>query len=288
MTPHIDFHAVAQELLAVRPSSNLYFLLDAAGLPNLHRQLLKSSVEWTSLFDCTKEASALQVAPFLVLAGSNGQLQMFRSLFGWIGKHGTFSGTVVMLSSPLDLASLRSRLAARLEVKLSEGMEAMLRFFDPRVLESLIKILPAEQAKTFFSAAEAWQYVDRTGKLVSVTTNFNTNETFVAPLLLGEQEEFALIESCEIDQVLDMLRENMPTLMTRLSTPKQAEFVGRTIFTARKQGVDSVYKFSIYAAILLSHGEAFAEGPHWTRVVEELKREDFDPDRLDMFELEEK
>lgn len=286
MTSHIDFRAVAEELLAVQPSSNLYFLLDAAGLPGLHRQLLKASLKWSSLFESTKEANALHVAPFLILAGSGGQLRMYRSLFDWIGKHGTHSSSVVMLSSPLDMASLRNRLAARLEAKLSENMEVMLRFFDPRVLESLINILPAEQAKVFFSPADTWRYVDRAGKLVSVATAFDINETFAAPLLLGEQEEFALIEACEIDQVLDLLRENLPKLMATLSPPDQAEFVSRAMGTARHQRVNSIYIFSLYAAVLLLKGEAFADRPQWAQFVEELQRDDFDSNRLDMVDLD--
>jgi hypothetical protein len=287
MSQHIDFRQVAQDLLFSHPSSNLYFLLDAAGLPGLHRQLLQTSVEWSSLFDCTRESNALQVAPFLVLAGSDGRLLMSRSLFNWIGEHGAYSSSVVMLSSPLGMASLQIRLAARLEVRLSENMDAMLRFFDPRVLESLTKILPSEQAKIFFGAAECWRYIDRTGKLVSVATAFDINENFVAPLLLGKREEFELIEACDIDQVLRLLRENLPRLTATLSPPDQAVLVERAIGTARKQGLNSVYKFSLYAAALLSQGERFAGSPQSACLIEELKRDDFDADRMNIFDLDE-
>lgn len=289
MSAYIDFRAVAEELLVTHPTSNLYFLLDHAGMPGLHRQLRKSSVPWSSLFDGSNEANALQVAPFLVHVGSEGRLRMFRDLFKWIGEYGTYSSSVVMLTSPLDMATLRSRLAARLDARLSENMDAMLRFFDPRVLESLLRILSAEQARTFFSPAEVWRYVDRTGKLVSVTTAFDARDDFVAPLVLDQQQEFSLLDACEIDQVLDLLRQNTPALMLKLSPADQPLFVDRAIGRARQRGIDSVFKFSLYTAICLSHGEAFMNGPERANFLDELRRDDLDPaETLGMFDLDEK
>lgn len=287
MSACIDFRAVTEELLAARPMSSVYFLLDHAGMPGLHRRLRNSSVQWSSLFDGSNEANALQVAPFLVLAASEGHLRMFRDLFTWIGENGTYSSSVVMLTSPLDMATLRHRLATRLDLGLSENMEAMLRFYDPRVLESLFRILPVEQARTFFSPAESWAYVDRAGKLVSVATAFDAEDNFCAPLVLGEQEEFALLEACEIDQVLDLLRQNTPALMATHSLADQSTFVDRAIGTARQHGVDSVYKFSLYAAVGLRHGEGFVNGPQGRRFLEKLKQDDFDfQDESEMLDLD--
>ena len=289
MSARIDFRAVAEELLATHPASNVFFLLDHAGMPGLHRQLRKSSVQWSSLFDGSNEANALQVAPFLVLAGSGGRLCMFRDLFKWIGEHGTYSSSIVMVTSPLDMAPLRYRLAARLDARLSENMDAMLRFFDPRVLESLFSILSPDQAHTFFSPADDWRYVDRAGKLVTVTTPFDSEDKFIAPLVLSAQQEFALIEACAVDQVLALLRQNMPQLMAALPLSEQSTFVGRAIHTVRARGIDSIYKFSLYAAVCMSQGEAFANGPQGMCFLDQLKQDDFDsPEKLGMFDFDEK
>jgi hypothetical protein len=262
MTSCIDFRAVAEELLVAHPTSNLYFLLDHAGLPGLHRQLLRTSAKWASLFDNTKEANALAVAPILVLATSEGRLQMSRSLFKWIGENGTYTSTVTMLSSPLGLEPLKSRLAARLNVRLSEDMEAMLRFFDPRVLEGLIKILSAEQAKEFFSPASAWRYVDRTGNLVEIATNFHIQEILSTPLVLSQQQEFALIDASEIDQVIDLLRSNLPKLTAALPLSELYGFVSQKLTQSRQDGIDSILKSTLYIAALLSEGEILPEDNH--------------------------
>ena len=287
MNTPIDFRALAQDIVTVHPDANLYFLIDHAGLPGLHRQLARSSTQWASLFDCSREASALQVAPFLVLAGSKGELRMPRSLFSWIGEHGTYSSAVVILTSPLDMVTLRDRLAARLDIRLPENMEAMLRFFDPRVLESLLKSLPPGQARTFFSPADSWRYVDRTGMLANVVTAFDVIDDFRAPLVLSEEQEFALLEACEIDQVLDLLRHNMPKLLATLPLPDQATFVGKAIGSARQRGIDSVFKFSLFAAISLSQGEKSMAGTKGIRLLDELNKDESDlHERLETLDLD--
>jgi hypothetical protein len=201
---------------------------------------------------------------------------MSRALFEWIGKNGTYSSTVIMLSSPLQIDCMKRRLAARLDVRLSENMEAMLRFFDPRVLENLIKTLHAEQAKDFFSPAETWRYVDRAGNLVHIETAFNIQECFVAPLTLDHQQELTLLEGCEIDQVQSLLRESLSQQMTKFPLSEQHKFVSRTVNLAKEDGLESVLQFSIYTAAILLHGEVVAKRPLWRTFVDELRKSDFD------------
>lgn len=274
MTDYIDFRLAAEESLVAHPTSNLYFLLDHSGLPDLHSQLKKTSLKWKSLFDCTPEASALHAAPILILAGSKGHLQMPRVLCEWIGRNGTYTSTVLMLLSPLQLEPLVRRLEARLEVKLSEDIDAMLRFFDPRVFESLTKILDAEQASNFFSSAEAWQYVDRTGRLVWIASSFDANDKFLAPLVLTQQQESELLDASEVDQVLDLLRSNLSTVLAELPPSVQYGFVSQKIETARKIGICSIYKLAIYIAIPLIKGAKFIESPCWQRFLMKLKQDD--------------
>jgi hypothetical protein len=276
MSTYIDFRAVVEKSLVVNPESNFYFLLDHGGLSGLHQQLRKSSVEWVSLFDCTKETSALAAAPILILTASGGQLRMSRSLLEWIGKSGTYTSTIIMLLSPLHIEYMRARLAARLDVRLSENMTAMLRFFDPRVFEGLTTVLSIEQAKEFFSPAEEWRYLNREGKIAGMKSAFSTDEILSGPLMLSQKQEFTLLEACETDQVLDLLRSNLPRLMGKFSLPDQYLFVSRQIIVAKENQLDSVLQFSLYTAIVLSEGEKVIEDARWPRIIAKLKEGDCD------------
>lgn len=276
MSTHIDFRAVAEESLAAHPTSNLYFLLDHGGLPGLHRQLKNSSAEWVTLFDRTHEANALDVAPFLVSIGSNGQLRMFRSLFEWIGKNGTYTSTVIMLSSPLKIQSLQSRLTARLDVGISEDMKAMLRFFDPRIFEGLMNVLSPEQLNTFLAPAEKWWYVDRAGKLMSLEATFNAIEKSAAPLVLSAKQEFDLVDASEPDRVLASLRENVPELIQKLPLSNQYAFVATNFKTARSNGLISIADLVLYNIVVLVKGIDFVKGATWSTLMDDVKSKSID------------
>lgn len=269
----MDFHAAAEELLAAHAGSNLYFLLDHGGLPGLHRELLKYSVEWASLFENTKEANALAVAPIIVSVGSENRLSMPRLLLDWLGENGIYTSSVVLLSSPLPIGCMKKRLVRRLDARLTENIDVMLRFFDPRVLESLAKILTAEQREEFFGLAISWGYVDRVGELKRIATAFNSEESFSPPLLLSQQQESALINASEVDQVLNLLRSTLPALTASLTLPDQYMFVSRQIGAARQLGLDSVLQFSLYAAAIWSEGESFVDSPSYSYFLDEIKAE---------------
>jgi hypothetical protein len=275
MNANIDFRAIAAEALDAHPTSNFYFLLDHAGMPGLHRKLSKTSLMWESLFEDTKEKSALAVSPVLILAGTKGKLHASRSFLSWIAENGTYSSSVVMLSSPLGIAPLRQRLATRLEVGLSEDMDALLRFFDPRVLESLMKILNENQVRDFLSLAESWKYIDRTGNLVEHQAAFVHRDSFNVPLALSQEQECGLIQLSEIDQVIGLLQENLPELLATLALPEKYIYVSRVVDCGRNDGLDSVLKLTLYAAVILSNGEEVAESPVWEKFVDGLKIEDF-------------
>jgi hypothetical protein len=270
MNPCIDLRAIAQASLAERPESNLYFLLDHGGLPGLHRQLQKSSAEWVSLFDCTNEANALVVAPILISIGGNGKLQMSRSLFEWIGKNGTYTSTVIMLSSPLQIELLRKRLTSRLDVQISEDMKAMLRFFDPRTFEGLMTVLSPEQLATFLAPAERWWYVDRVGKLMSVEARFNAVDESTVPLELSTKQEFDLIEASDPDRVLASLRENVPDLIQKQPLSAHYDFVATNLQAARNSGLTSLADFVLYNIVVLIKGLDFIRSETWSSLMDEV------------------
>lgn len=280
MTNFIDVWAIGEELLAIYPASNLYFLLDHGGLPGLHKQVLRSSAQWLSLFSGTKESDALAVAPILVMAGSKGHLRASRTLCEWISKNGTYTSSVILLSSPLQMDCMRRRLSVRLNVRLSENMEAMLRFFDPRVLESLVMVFSDEQGKQFFGLADELRYIDREGKVAVIGSHFGHKEEFVSPLVLTQEQEDALLRASEIDQVLDLLGSNLPQTMAKLPLSEQYRFVRQQIHRAKESELRAIWEMAFFATIVLSKGEKFVESENWSRILASLKRNDFDLSEL--------
>jgi uncharacterized membrane protein (UPF0136 family) len=273
MTRFLDFRDFVEGSVAENPAANLYFLLDHGGLPGLYRQLSKTSTMWVSLFDGMAESNSLAVAPILVLAGSGGAVRLPLSLCKWISANGTYSSSVMMLSSPLEIGQLRDRLKTRLNVRLSEDMDAMLRFFDPRVFESLIGVLDVEQAMVFLSAARKWWYVDRSGTIKSVDSTFNDVTSADEALSLSASQEFALVDSCEPDQVLKGLRENASSSLEKLDLASQHEFVVANIGDAKSVGLRSLNDLILYNVAVLTVGRSPANESQWSNLMDAVKLE---------------
>lgn len=254
MTAYIDFRRFAEEHLAAHPATHLYMLLDHAGLPGLYRQIARTSADWVSLFDGTSERNSLEAAPILVSIGESGRLRASRRFFDWIRQNGTFGSSVIMLSSPLELSAMKRRLGTRLDVKLSENMDGILRFFDPRVLESLIKALSEEQAELFFSPASVWWYVDRGGRLICHSSVFADVDRFSPPMELSQEQEFALLEASEVDQVLHLLKENVPSSLDNVPVSEEYRTVESIVLEAKRDGIEDVPKITLYVTFRLVQG----------------------------------
>jgi hypothetical protein len=272
MTRFLDFQNFVEDSVAKNPA-NLYFLLDHGGLPGLYRQLSRTSTTWVSLFEGTTESNSLAVAPILVLAGSDGAVRLPLSLCKWISENGTYSSSVMMLSSPLEIGQLRDRLKARLNVRLSGDMDAMLRFYDPRVFESLIGVLDAKQAMVFLSVARKWWYVDRSGTIKSVDAMFNDVASPDDELKLSATQEFVLVDSCEPDQVLKRLRESASSSLEKLDPALQYRFVVSNIDEAKSVGLRSLNDLILYNVAVLTVGKVPANESQWSNLMNAVKLE---------------
>lgn len=276
MISYLDFNVLLEHCIEVDPDSNVYLLLDHGGLPGLVKQLSRSATEWVSLFEDTNEENALTVAPILVLAVADKSVRLAQMLLKWLSEHGTYSSTISVLSSSLDLRTLKSHMVERLDVKLSENMEAMLRYFDPRVFEGLVNVLTLEQKWSFFFPVSSWWYVDRSGKIQCAGAGKNEAEMVSQQLELTSAQEQALICKCEVDQILASLRQNACDLMQRIMLPQQYKFVDENVQEARSFGVDSIDALKLYCVIALAMGREFMRGSTWSSAMKEVKNKSID------------
>lgn len=264
-----NFQAVVEGHLADHPDERLYFLFDHAGLPGLLRKLELCDMPWISLFEHTRESTALAVAPILVTAGDkDGILPSW--FFKWIAQHGAYSSAVTLISTRMALRELSYRLVARLDIKLSENMDAMLRFFDPRVLAQLRMTLSLEQSEAFFGVGTQWWYIDRAGIPIYFEANFIFSDDDFFPLSLSRDQEFEMLDATEIDQVLLTLNTQIPKLVQTVPIAYRANFVLKSICKARKMGLESVQDFTIYVVAILVHGPEWLQSKFPSRASENV------------------
>jgi hypothetical protein len=270
MLNHEHFHELARQHAGPCEDAFLYVLVDHAGIPGLSKKLTEAKVKWTNLLGDAKE-STLPAAPLLFTIHVNERGQRQETLLDWIGKRGTYTSSMLLLASPLPMPALAQRLAERLDVMLPENMEVTLRFFDPRIFEQLMHVLSPEQKTAFLSVAHRWWFVDRGGKLQHVDAVFVETDPLASPFSLTREQEHALVDASEPDQLAQMLEEGMPEACQGMPLPERYDFVVRHMNAARRLGIRSTHDLSLYCALALLHGEDFATREKWQAALQDVQ-----------------
>lgn len=261
MSDYIDLQAFCRVATEAYPSNCLFCLADHAGMPGLHPRLVQTGIAWTSLFQGSAEESALPAAP-LLFPLEPAHLHFLE----WIAEHGTYTSSMLILSSPLGLDALRDRLARRMRARISDEMDVLLRFFDPRVFEALVNVLDDEQRRRLLSPADCWWYPDRSGQLLSQPSTCVTDE-FDGRLELSAAQEFALLDASEIDQVAEQLRAMLPDTYIRMNPAERIGFLRRHMAAAGNLGVVATHEVALYCGLALLHGEEFADRSPWRDIL---------------------
>ena len=146
------------------PSARLYALLDPL-LP-AHEgmaSMLERGAGTVALFDQTVDAEVADDGPWLVeLDAANAEL-----VSGLLALGRDPQG-VVWLISERDPPGLAQALRERLNVRLQGVGVALLRFYDPTLLQGILALLSPSQRASFVAPAVQW-LIERDGQLVQLS-----------------------------------------------------------------------------------------------------------------------
>lgn len=270
LTPD-DFAALQQANSSDTANSSLFALVDHAGIPGLAKELTAMRVHWISLFAGSRDEGALQVAPLLFPVDADQNSPRRKALLRRLGQGGTFTSCIAFLLSPLPLPELARRLALRLDARLPDDMEIVLRFFDTRVFEQLMLVLSGEQQRAFLGVAQCWWYVDRRGALQYVEAEFIESDESYQSLSLSTLQEAALLDASEPDQVAELLRNVVPREYEALEHEEQYDFIVRNADAGRIYGIESVQDLALYCSLALLYKEDFTTQTKWAKALGEVK-----------------
>jgi hypothetical protein len=265
MTKNLDLHAFAKKLSSTPGALPVYCLADHAGVPGLHKKLVRAQSEWRSLFGGTREEGALSVAPILFRIDPGVASQ--RGVLTWLEEHGTFSSALLFVTSLLEIDALASCLSKRLDARISEEVEVLLRYYDPRIFEQLLNVFSPPQRADFLCCAKTWWFVGRTGELHEVSAEFEMADSFLPPLRLSADQELALLDACENDQVIEQLKAALPDLYSALPPSERYEFVSRHVTAAQQLKISATHELALFCAIALTTGDDFSSKPMWDEIL---------------------
>jgi hypothetical protein len=259
------------KIAGVSTELRLYALIDHSGMPGLVNQLTRTSQAWVSLFQGSNQENAITVAPILVALDVQTVGRTGNQALDWIGERSPYSSSLLLLASPLGMDELARRLTARLDAKLPDNMNVMLRYFDTRIFAELMGVLDDSQKGDFLSPASQWWYVDRRGMLQTVAAALAPQDAFVAPLTLNSAQQNALIDASEPDQIAELLQDAVPDEYGQLPYQDRFDFIVRHAQTAQGFGIMATHEKSFYCTLALMYGEDFASQPAWRNGLTEIR-----------------
>jgi hypothetical protein len=146
MTPH---DAAAAHLWWNDPTRPpyLYCILDGARDRRIYPKLRELSAlgeEIEGLYQGKSAVDLASVAPYMICRGSR------LTVFDWIWSAGWGRSWGIFFWSTTALAGLREHFRRHTMVNREGGGRMLFRFYDPRVLRTVLPVLEADQLKAFF------------------------------------------------------------------------------------------------------------------------------------------
>jgi Domain of unknown function (DUF4123) len=210
--------------------------------------------------------------PFLVLwEGWSTDAQQLRTI-QTLCEQGCYACAVSALDSSLNIDQLAAALTARCTVRLPEGIDMLLRFFDTRVMDALIDVLKPDQIELLVSCTTRWMYAGREGPLDPVSlSDREGRDTFVTPIELTQKQQNALIDAGEPDLVIGLLVDANIEPLIKMPVPRRYRAISQLIAKARQWGLSETPDFAAYCSLALSIGTGFAEQAPWSELLPEVK-----------------
>jgi hypothetical protein len=254
----------------------LYALVDHGGAPGLLAELARHApLRWQSMFEGTREESALEVAPILIHLGpwTTTPWPTATALTSWLDRSCKTSNAVIWLRSTWSFDAMSRALRNRLDAQLPDKMPVMLRYFDTRVLASLHQVLLPDQAAAFMGLAEQWTWLDRSGNVSSSCTRHYNEDGLIPPLRLSAAQEAALIDAAEPDAVIQLMRQVAPELCARQTPAQLHAVVSDSLSAARGYRIEAALQQALFCLTAVEHGAGFHAQAGWKARLELAARD---------------
>lgn len=246
----------------------MYLLVDHAGAPGLVRELQsRPEIPWTSLFEGSTEQGAIDVAPILLHLPAAGSRASERVLLSWLQRACQFSTSFTALWSTFQRDTLSLALKRRLDAMLPEHMPVMLRYFDTRTLEALLRVLTDRQRAQFLGVASRWLWLDRAGCLQAEESQQQQTDQWPSPFEMDEAQQNALIEASEPDALVQQMQTLAPDLCQDQTRADLHALASQCMAKLSALGLSDLRTQTLYCLTALHLGPAFDSQPEWAEVL---------------------
>lgn len=260
------FAARFQQMQHSDGNQHAFLLIDASGCSGVGARLRASPAlagRWQCLLKDSPDQEELDASPILLDITTAFSDERVLSWGRRLCVDARYATCVSFVIAPLSLNEMASRLTARLDAELTGNMPMLLRYYDTRIVPVLAATLLPEQRAAFFSCADAWGYLDRSGHLAWNETTFAADDLFHAPLVFSVAQETILIDAGEPDALINLLLRQMPDLIVPVPIPQRHPFVAAQLAQAKQFAITQLSDWVLYTTTALVQGPQFHETAPW-------------------------
>lgn len=266
----IDLHTKIQDLL-LDSSDNYYLLVDQSAFPYILKIQKKIAVlQIVNILDSNANQPMDTASPLLIKLDFN---DLNREMIQWFCTQGAYANGLHVLKSALPLTQLAEKLAERSDALLPDNMTVLLRYFDSRILASLLKILTKEQMNLLMNDIQSWWYVNRSGELtIACLDNHGQSESAIKPqIVFNTEQEVRLLDAANGDMILNQLQQNPPEIMYQMRPDQQYELVTHLISMALENGIQQITEWLAFCTLGFATQGAIYQHAPWPDLLSRVK-----------------
>jgi hypothetical protein len=147
-----------------------------------------------------------------------------------------------------------------------------LRYFDTRVLESLLRVLTAPQQQAFTGVASRWCWLDRAGQLQALEAQQSQADVWPQNFELSPSQQNALVEAGEGDALVEQMVTLAPDLCQNKARAELHVLTTGCLTKFGKLHIEDIRTQTLYCLIALQLGTKFDLEPVWADALERVAK----------------
>lgn len=243
-----------------------YLLIDGAQNEDAQLWLERRRIGYESLFAGTREASLVEIAPWLIPLATLSERDR-AAVIDWAADLAMQSPSVSWLESTRDVADFAAHLRLFHSVGLSDDQSMLMRWYDTRLLPVWLSCLHPEQLAQFAAPIVSLHYYDRFGTPASLYQG-EGKAPLPQPLPLGKQlialddQQYALLmDAGTLDTLVAHLRRVITDETNLLSKETLYRFTARYQQRAIEAGIHDLDRQTQYVLLAMYTSGAGVEHP---------------------------
>ena len=175
-----------------------------------------------------------------------------------------------------NAAEVVENLRQFVDVRLDDGTEMVMRFYDPRILPFWLEGLPDEYARHLGAALSQWLYWGadwelRVSEFASAAPQATSSPTVAFPVRLSAEREAQLVDASVPHLMMSRLRSEDPDALSKLPHAVRYGFLRQQLDRAKAHGLNGMSDLETYCGLAVTLGPRFDADPAMEAALQHAK-----------------